>query len=191
MDGLKHSTFAAVAPDVLTLTFNGLSKSHLAAGFRAGWLTLSGPKDRAKSYIEGLNMLASMRLCSNAPAQHAIKPALENLEISDQLAKPGGRIYEQRNVICDALAKIDGISFVRPNSAFYVFPKLDVERFNIRDDEQFALDFLREKHVLLVPGSGFHWPEPDHFRIVFLPEAEALKDAVAKLGDFLSTYKQK
>ena len=190
MDGHRHTTFAAVAPDLFTITFNGISKSHLAAGFRAGWISLAGPKEGAKSYIEGLNMLSSMRLCSNAPAQYAIKPALENIDISDALVAPGGRIYEQRDAVCDALAEIDGLSFVRPKSSFYVFPKVDAKRFNITDDERFVLDFLREKHVLLVPGKGFHWPEPDHFRIVFLPDVESLKEAVGKLRDFLSSYRQ-
>ncbi len=190
MDGNKHSSIAALAPDLFVVTLNGLSKSHLIAGYRIGWMCLSGDKSRVKSYIEGLNMLSSMRLCSNVPAQHAIKPALENLGSSDYLLQPGGRIYEQRNLICDALSGIDGISVVKPKAAFYVFPKIDAKRFNITNDEQFVLDFLREKHVLLVHGGGFHWEQPDHFRIVYLPEKAVLSESMEKLADFLKTYRQ-
>lgn len=191
MDGLKHTSIAALAPDLFVVTLNGLSKSHLIAGYRCGWMSISGDKTRAKSYIEGLNMLSSMRLCSNVPAQRAIKPALENIHATDYLLQPGGRIYEQRRAICDALDRIDGISYVRPKAAFYVFPKIDAKRFNIKSDEQFVLDFLREKQVLLVHGGGFHWDEPDHFRIVYLPEPAVLTESMEKLGDFLKTYIQK
>ncbi len=190
MDGGSHTSIAAIAPDLCVVTLNGLSKSHLIAGYRCGWMSISGNKSYAKSYIEGLNMLSSMRLCSNVPAQRAIKPALENLDSSDYLLKPGGRIYEQRETICRALDKIDGISYVRPKSAFYVFPKIDAKRFNITNDEQFVLDFLREKQVLLVHGGGFHWEAPDHFRIVYLPEPSVLEESMEKLGDFLKTYRQ-
>ncbi|NCB73849.1 MAG: pyridoxal phosphate-dependent aminotransferase [Clostridia bacterium] len=190
MDGGTHTSIAALAPDLCVVTLNGLSKSHLIAGYRCGWMSISGNKESAKSYIEGLNMLSSMRLCSNVPAQRAIKPALENLDSSDYLLKPGGRIYEQRETICRALDKIDGISYVRPKSAFYVFPKIDAKRFNITSDEQFVLDFLREKQVLLVHGGGFHWEAPDHFRIVYLPEPSILEQSMEKLGDFLKTYRQ-
>lgn len=190
MDGNKHTSIASLAPDLFVVTLNGLSKSHLIAGYRIGWMSLSGDKTRAKSYIEGLNMLSSMRLCSNVPAQHAIKPALENINSSDYLLQPGGRIYQQRNLICDALNSIDGISVVRPKAAFYVFPKIDAKRFNITNDEQFVLDFLREKHVLLVHGGGFHWEQPDHFRIVYLPENAVLTESMEKLADFLKTYRQ-
>ncbi len=191
MDGVTHTSIAALAPDLFCVTLNGLSKSHLIAGYRIGWMTLSGDKKRARSYIEGLNMLSSMRLCSNVPAQQAIKPALENLDSSDYLLKPGGRIYEQRNLICDALSAIDGISVVKPKAAFYVFPKIDIKKFNITNDEQFVLDFLREKKVLLVHGGGFHWDSPDHFRIVYLPGVDVLKQSTDKLGEFLATYRQK
>ena len=190
MDGGSHTSIAALAPDLCVVTLNGLSKSHLIAGYRCGWMSISGNKESAKSYIEGLNMLSSMRLCSNVPAQRAIKPALENLDSSDYLLKPGGRIYEQRETICRALDKIDGITYVRPKSAFYVFPKIDAKRFNITSDEQFVLDFLREKQVLLVHGGGFHWEAPDHFRIVYLPEPSILEESMEKLGDFLKTYRQ-
>ena len=191
MDGLKHTSIASLAPDLFVITLNGLSKSHLIAGYRCGWMSISGDKARAKSYIEGLNMLSSMRLCSNVPAQRAIKPALENIHAMDYLLTPGGRIYEQRRAICDALDKIDGISYVRPKAAFYVFPKIDAKRFNIINDEQFVLDFLREKQVLLVHGGAFHWNEPDHFRIVYLPEPSVLTESMEKLGDFLKTYMQR
>lgn len=191
MDGVTHTSIAALAPDLFVVTLNGLSKSHLIAGYRVGWMTLSGDKSRAKSYIEGLNMLSSMRLCSNVPAQQAVKPALDNLEATAYLTQPGGRIYEQRDLIYDALNSIDGISVKKPKAAFYVFPKIDAKRFNITNDEQFVLDFLREKKVLLVHGGGFHWEKPDHFRIVYLPDMEVLRSSTDKLRDFLQTYRQK
>lgn len=190
MDGAKHTSIAALAPDLFVVTLNGLSKSHLIAGYRIGWMSLSGDKARAKSYIEGLNMLSSMRLCSNVPAQRAIKPALEHLDATDALLAPGGRIYEQRAAVCDALDRIDGISYVRPKGAFYVFPRVDAKRFNITNDERFVLDFLRQKHVLLVHGGGFHWEAPDHFRIVYLPTTDVLYESMQKLGEFLQTYRQ-
>lgn len=190
MDGLSHTSIAALAPDLFCITLNGLSKSHLVAGYRVGWMTLSGDKTRAKSYIEGLNMLSSMRLCSNVPAQHTIKPALENLEATASLLTPGGRIYEQRRAICEALDKIDGISYVKPKAAFYVFPKIDAKRFGITNDEQFVLDFLRSEKVLLVHGGGFHWNDPNHFRIVYLPEVAVLEESMKKLSHFLETYRQ-
>ena len=190
MDGAEHTSIAAIAPDLFVVTLNGLSKSHLIAGYRVGWMSLSGDKESAKSYIEGLNMLSSMRLCSNVPAQRAIKPALANLDATKALLLPGGRIYEQRNAVCDALDKIDGISYVRPRGAFYVFPKIEAKRFNITNDEQFVLDFLRQKHVLLVHGGGFHWEQPDHYRIVFLPPVETLYESMQKLGEFLEDYHQ-
>ena len=190
MDGAKHTSIASLAPDLFCVTLNGLSKSHLIAGYRIGWMSLSGDKTRAKSYIEGLNMLSSMRLCSNVPAQRAIKPALEHLETTDELLVPGGRVYEQRAAICAALDRIDGISYVKPKGTFYVFPRVDAKRFNITSDERFVLDFLRQKHVLLVHGGGFHWEAPDHFRIVFLPPTEVLYESMQKLGEFLETYHQ-
>ena len=166
MDGEEHVSIASLAPDMLCLTFNGLSKSHRIAGFRSGWVSLSGDKSRARGYIEGLNMLSSMRLCANVPAQMIVQTALGGYQSVDELLLPGGRIYEQREYIYNALNDIPGISVVKPKAAFYIFPKIDTEKFNIKDDMQFALDFLKEKHVLIVQGTGFNWIAPDHFRIV-------------------------
>ena len=190
MDGHEHHAMAAIAPDLFTVTFNGLSKSHLIAGFRSGWMSLSGNKERAKDYIQGLNMLASMRLCSNVLAQSVIPAALADSDTPASLVKPGGRIYEQREFITKAINDIPGLSVVKPKSAFYLFPKIDAEMFNITNDEQFVVDFLREKHVLLTHGGGFHWPTPDHFRIVFLPEMNTLKQLAERMADFLATYRQ-
>lgn len=190
LDGIEHTSIAALATDVFCVTLNGLSKSHLVAGYRCGWMCLSGPKERAAGYIEGLNMLSSMRLCSNVPAQSAISTALSCLEETKAMLVPGGRIYDQREAVCSGLSKIEGISFVRPRAAFYIFPKLDIQRFGIVDDEKFVLDFLREKQVLLVRGGGFHWEEPDHFRIVYLPEVSVLTEAIGRLGEFLKHYHQ-
>lgn len=191
LDGKKHVSIASLASDLFCVTFNGLSKSHRIAGYRCGWMVLSGDVSKAKGYIEGINMLSSMRLCANVPAQHVIAPALNHRPETDELLLPGGRIYEQRKCICDAIADIDGLSAVTPEAAFYIFPKVDSGRFNIHDDEQFVLDFLREKHVLLVHGGGFNWPEPDHFRIVYLPDVEVLSRSMTKMKEFLSEYLQK
>ncbi len=190
MDGKTHISIASLAPDLMCVTFNGLSKSHRIAGFRSGWMSLSGDKSRCKGYIEGLNMLSSMRLCSNVPAQSIIQTALGGVQSADELLLPGGRIYEQREYIYNALNDIPGVSAVKPEAAFYIFPKLDVKKFNIVNDEKFALDFLREKQVLIVQGSGFNWHEPDHFRIVYLPRIEDLKIATNRLSDFLQHYRQ-
>lgn len=191
MDSLPHTAMASYAGDLLTVSFNGLSKSHRIAGFRSGWMCLSGDKSRAKGYIEGLNILSSMRLCSNVPAQYVIPDALRDCrEKVDTSTLPGGRIYEQREYICAAINSIPGLSVVKPKAAFYIFPKIDTKMFNISDDEQFVLDFLREKQVLLVHGKGFHYDTPDHFRIVYLPEKEVLADAAERLAGFLSAYKQ-
>lgn len=190
MDGKKHISIASLCPDLMCVTFNGLSKSHRVAGYRSGWMSLSGDKSYCKGYIEGLNMLSSMRLCSNVPAQSIIQTALGGIQSADELLLPGGRIYEQREYIYNALNDIPGISTVKPDAAFYIFPKLDTKKFNITNDEQFALDFLRQKHVLIVQGSGFNWKEPDHFRIVYLPQLDDLKVATDRLKDFLSTYHQ-
>ncbi len=190
MDGKKHTSIAALAPDVFTITMNGLSKSHRVAGFRIGWMCLSGPKEHVKDYIEGLNLLSSMRLCSNVPAQQIVAPALAAYPKEDPVLLPGGRIYEQREVITRMLNDIPGVSVVRPEAAFYAFPKLDISKFGITDDEQFVLDFLREKHVLLVHGGGFNWPSPDHFRIVYLPKVSVLEEALTKLEEFLDGYHQ-
>ncbi len=190
MDGEEHISTASLAPDLLCVTFSGLSKSHMVCGYRVGWMILSGNKDIAQDYMAGINMLSNMRLCSNVPGQSIIQTALWGYQSVNEYIVPGGRIYEQRQVICDALNSIPGISVVRPKAAFYVFPKIDVKKFNITDDNQFALDFLREKRVLIVPGSGFNWKQPDHFRVVYLPRPETLTDAANKLGDFLETYRQ-
>ena len=191
MDQYQHTSIASLAPDLFCVTFSGLSKSHMIAGFRIGWMVLSGPKNRAKGYIEGLNMLSSMRLCSNVPAQSIVQTALGGYQSVNEYIQPGGRIYEQREYIYKALTDIPGITAVKPKAAFYIFPKIDVEKFHIENDEQFALDFLHEKQVLLVPGKGFNWHQPDHFRVVYLPNVLQLEKAAKKLSDFLSTYKQK
>lgn len=190
-DGLEHVSIASLAPDLLTITYNGLSKSHLIAGYRCGWMSLCGDKSFAKGYVEGINLLSSMRLCSNVPAQSVIDMALEMEEETKQLLLPGGRIYEQREYIYRALNEIPGISATKPKAAFYVFPKMDVNKFCISDDEKFVLDFLMDKKILLTHGGGFHWEKPDHFRVVYLPELEQLKTACGKLADFMSYYRQK
>ena len=190
MDGIKHTSIAALAPDLFCITLNGLSKSHIAAGFRVGWMLLSGAKEKAKDYIEGLNMLSNMRLCSNVPAQSIVQTALGGYQSVNEYLVPGGRIYEQREFIYKAINDIPGLSAVKPKAAFYIFPKIDVKKFNIYDDEKFALDFLREKKVLVTHGRGFNWGAPDHFRIVYLPRVEELKKATDKLADFLKTYRQ-
>ena len=190
MDGLQHISTASLAPDLFCVTFSGLSKSHMVCGYRVGWMILSGNKESAKSYMEGINMLSNMRLCSNVPGQAIIQTALwGNQSVKDYLV-PGGRVYDQREFIYKALNDIPGITAVKPKAAFYVFPKIDTKKFNIKNDNQFALDFLKEKHVLFVPGTGFNWAEPDHFRVVYLPRVSVLKEAAEKLGDFLSTYRQ-
>lgn len=190
-DGKPHTAIASLCPDLFCVNFNGLSKSHRIAGFRSGWMCLSGDKSYAKGYIEGLNMLSSMRLCSNVPAQMIIQTALGGYQSADELLRPGGRLYEQREFVTKALNDIPGITAVKPDGAFYIFPKIDTEMFNIHDDEQFALDFLHAEHVLLVPGKGFNWKEPDHFRVVYLPDINTLDEAMEKLRRFLKTYRQK
>lgn len=191
MDDLEHTALASLAPDLFTISFNGLSKSHRVAGFRSGWMCLCGNKSKVKGYIEGINLLASMRLCSNVPSQYIIQTALGGYQSADELLLTGGRVYEQREFVYNALKEIPGVSVVKPKAAFYIFPKLDSKKFNIKNDEQFALDFLREKKVLIVQGTGFNWKDPDHFRIVYLPNVIELKSATDKLADFLSTYRQK
>ncbi|MBS6161420.1 MAG: aminotransferase class I/II-fold pyridoxal phosphate-dependent enzyme [Firmicutes bacterium] len=190
MDGEQHISIASLAPDVFCVTFSGLSKSHMIAGFRIGWMILSGNKRIAQDYIEGLKMLSNMRLCSNVPAQSVVQTALGGHQSVNDYIVPGGRIYEQREYIYNALKDIPGISVVKPKAAFYIFPKLDKKKFNLVDDERFALDLLRDKKILVVHGGGFNWKEPDHFRIVYLPRIEVLKESMEKLGDFLSYYHQ-
>lgn len=191
MDGEEHISIASLAPDLFCVTFSGLSKSHMIAGYRIGWMILSGNKSIAKDYMEGLNMLSNMRLCSNVPAQSIVQTALGGHQSVNGYIVPGGRIYEQREYIYKALNDIPGISAVKPKAAFYIFPKIDTKKFNIYDDEKFALDLLREKKILIIHGAGFNWGEPDHFRVVYLPRIEVLKDAVDKMEDFLKTYKQR
>ena len=188
MDGLVHVPIATLAPDLFVVTLNGLSKSHRVAGFRCGWMVLSGDKSRVKGYIEGLNMLASMRLCSNVLSQQIIQTALGGYQSVDDLLLPGGRIYEQREFIYNAINDIPGLSAVKPKAAFYIFPKIDTAKFDIYDDEKFVLDFLHKHHILLVHGGGFNWQQPDHFRIVYLPKMEDLKTTADKMREFLSTY---
>ena len=190
MDGIKHTSIASLAPDLFCVTLHGLSKSHRIAGFRVGWMVLSGRKDHVQGYIEGLNMLSSMRLCSNVPSQMIIQTAIGGIQSADQLILPGGRIYEQRECVDRLVNEIPGLSEVRPHGAFYTFPKLDVKKFNITDDEKFCIDLLHEKRVLLVPGKGFHWEEPDHFRIVYLPRVEVLQEAMNAMAEFLDGYRQ-
>lgn len=191
MDGEEHVALSSLAPDLLTVSFNGLSKSHLIAGYRCGWMCLCGDKSKAKGYIEGINLLSSMRLCSNVPAQSLIPTALANLEDAREMVAPGGRIYEQREYIYNAIQDIPGLSAYKPKAAFYIFPKLDIKKFNITNDEQFSLDLLKEKKILITHGGGFHWETPDHFRIVYLPCIDDLKNSMDAMKDFLATYKQK
>ena len=190
MDGLTHTALASLALDVPCVSFNGLSKSHRIAGFRVGWMVVSGDKKKIKGYIEGLNLLSSMRLCSNVPAQSIVQTALGGVQSVDELLLPGGRIYEQREFVYNALCEIDGISVVKPKAAFYIFPKLDAKKFNLHDDEKLVLDFLKEKKVLLMHGKGFNYPTPDHVRIVYLPRRRVLGEAMDAFKDFLADYKQ-
>ena len=190
MDGLEHISTASLAPDLFCVTFSGLSKSHMVCGFRVGWMILSGNKALAKDYIAGINMLSNMRLCSNVPGQSIIQTALGGYQSVNEYIVPGGRIYDQREFICKALNDIPGISAVRPKAAFYIFPKIDTKKFGITSDTQFALDFLKEKRVLIIPGSGFNWKQPDHFRVVYLPRVADLQSATDKLAHFLAHYRQ-
>ncbi len=190
MDGEEHVSIASLAPDLFCVTFSGLSKSHMIAGYRIGWMILSGNKSIADDYIQGLNMLSNMRLCSNVPAQSIVQTALGGHQSVNDYIIPGGRIYEQREFIYNALNDIPGITAVKPKAAFYIFPKIDTKKFNIVNDERFALDLLKEKKILIIHGGGFNWGEPDHFRVVYLPRIEVLKDATDKLADFLSYYHQ-
>ena len=189
-DEAVHHPIGSLADDVLTVTMNGLSKTHRVAGFRAGWMILSGAKDTARDYIDGLNILASMRLCANVPGQYAIQTALGGYQSINDFTRPGGRLHDQREIAWSMLNNIDGITCTKPMGALYLFPKIDTKRFQITNDEQFALDFLREEKILVVQGTGFNWSEPDHFRIVFLPRREDLIYAIDKLANFLSDYHQ-
>ncbi len=190
MDGYTHTSIASLAPDCFCVTFSGLSKSHMIAGFRVGWMILSGNKDIAKDYIEGIKMLSSMRLCSNVPAQSIVQTALGGTQSVKTYVNATGRVTKQRDFIVERINSIPGLSVVKPKAAFYCFPKIDIEKFNIHDDMQFAYDLLRKEHVLLVQGTGFNWPTPDHFRIVYLPRRAVLSEAMDKIEEFLATYRQ-
>jgi len=186
----KHIPIASIAPDIPVITFNGLSKSHFLCGFRCGWMITSGPRGAWDEYREGVIKLTSMRLCANAPVQTVIPAALSDGKTPRSVSAPGGRLYEQSLAAAEELSKIEGVSFVKNDAAFYIFVKLDKERFGLKSDKRFAADLLRSKGILVVPGSGFDYPEPDHFRIVLLPEAEILRRAIFEIGDFLKDYKQ-
>lgn len=189
-DGAVHHHIAALAPDLLTITFNGLSKAYRVCGFRQGWMILNGPKHLAKGYIEGLDMMASMRLCPNMPMQHAIQTALGGYQSINELILPGGRLLAQRDKAYELVNQIPGISCVKPKGALYMFPKIDVKKYNIYDDEKMVYDLLQQQKVLLVHGRGFNWHSPDHFRIVTLPHEHQLEDALSRLAKFLETYRQ-
>ncbi len=188
-DGIIHVPLCTLASDVLCITFNGLSKSYRIAGFRSGWMMVSGDKSKAASYIEGLDMLASMRLCANVQAQYAIQTALGGYQTINDLVKPGGRLYEQRNIAWQMLNDIPGVSCVKPEGALYCFPRLDPNVYSIEDDEKLMLDLLKAEKVLLVQGSGFNWPTPDHFRVVFLPAEGELREAITRVGRYLATLR--
>ncbi len=189
-DDAVHIPLATLAPDLFCVTFNGMSKSYRVAGFRSGWMVLSGDRQRARSYIEGLTVLASMRLCANMPAQHAVAAALGGRQSIKDLVLPGGRLLESRDAAYKLLNEIPGVSCVKPKGALYAFPRLDPQVFKIKDDQQMVLDLLRAQRILIVQGTGFNWPEPDHFRLVTLPRPEEITDAVTRIGDFLSGYVQ-
>ena len=191
-DGAEAINLATLTgDDVLCLTFSGLSKAYRVCGYRAGWVAITGPKHEAANFIEGITLLASMRLCSNVPAQHAIQTALGGYQSIDALVAPGGRLHEQRDVAYRMLNEIDGISCNQSDGALYLFPKVDTEKFNIVDDEKFMLDLLKEQKILFSHGGAFNWHKPDHFRLVFLPDVQTLTDALNRLGEFLSDYKQR
>jgi alanine-synthesizing transaminase len=189
-DGAVHIPMATIAPDILTISFDGLSKAWRAAGFRAGWMVLSGNRKNAAGYVEGLEMLSNMRLCANMPSQFGIQTALGGYQSVKDLILPGGRLKEQRDIAVNMANAIPGLSVIMPKGALYCFPKVDVKRFNITDDEKFIIDLLRDQHLLLVQGTGFNWKEPDHFRIVFLPDKDTLADAMRRLAVFLDGYRQ-
>ena len=189
-DGAVHHHMAEVAPDLLTVTFNGLSKAYRIAGFRQGWMMLHGPKQAAKGYIEGLDMLASMRLCANVPMQYAIQTALGGYQSINEYILPGGRLLEQRNRAYELLNQIPGVSCVKPMGALYMFPKIDIKKYNIYDDEKMVFDLLTQEKVLLVHGRGFNWQQPDHFRIVTLPYVNQIEEALGQFARFLENYRQ-
>ena len=189
-DGAKHISIASLAPDLLTITFNGLSKAYRVAGYRAGWMVLTGPKSHARGFIEGLDLLAGTRLCPNVPAQHAIQVALGGRQSIYELTGEGGRLLKQRNIAYEKLNEIPGVSVTKPMGALYCFPRLDPEVYEIHDDSKLMLDILRAEKILMVQGTGFNWPTPDHFRVVTLPWASQLENAIERLGNFLVSYRQ-
>jgi len=189
-DDLTHTATASLAPDLLCLTFSGLSKSYRCAGFRSGWMVVSGPTQHAQSYLEGLTMLAGLRLCANVPAQQAIQAALGGHQSIHDLTLPGGRLREQRDRAVEALNAIPGVSCVTPKGALYAFPRIDLDMYPIHDDEQFVLDLLLQEKLHIVQGTGFNWPRPDHFRILTLPHADDLEAIIERIGRFLATYRQ-
>jgi len=189
-DGAVHHHIAGIAPDLMVITFNGLSKAYRVCGFRQGWMILTGPKTKAKGYIEGLDMMAAMRLCPNMPMQHAIQTALGGYQSINELILPGGRLLEQRNRAYELVNQIPGVSCVKPRGALYMFPKIDIKRFNIYDDEKMVFDLLAQEKVLLVHGRGFNWQAPDHFRIVTLPYVHQIEEALGKFARFLANYRQ-
>jgi alanine-synthesizing transaminase len=190
-DGEKHTSIGSLSNDVVTVTFNGLSKNYRSCGYRSGWMVISGDKSRAQDYIEGLNMLSSMRLCANVPGQYAIQTALGGYQSINDLVAEGGRLRRQRDLAWDLVTQIPGVTCVKPKSALYLFPKLDQEMYPITNDQEFIADLLREEKVLLVQGSGFNWAKPDHFRIVFLPHEDVLREAIGRLAKFLERYRKK
>jgi len=190
-DGEQHTSIASLADDVFFVTFNGLSKNYRSCGYRAGWMVVSGDKRRAGDYIEGLNMLASMRLCANTPGQLAIQTALGGYQSIDDLVAPGGRLCRQRDLAHKLLTAIPGVTCVKPKAALYMFPRLDPEMYPIEDDQQFAYDLLAEEKVLIVQGTGFNYPTPDHFRLVFLPHEDDLAEAIGRIARFLEHYRKR
>ncbi|MGV9195158.1 pyridoxal phosphate-dependent aminotransferase [Microbacterium sp. MC2] len=189
-DDAEHIPLATLAPDLLCLTFNGLSKTYRVAGYRSGWMVITGPKKHAAGFLEGIQLLASTRLCPNVPAQYAVQAALSGMQTIDGLIAPTGRLHEQRDAAWETLTAIPGVTCVKPSGALYAFPRLDPDVHDIRDDSKLVYDFLVAEHVLLVPGTGFNWATPDHLRIVTLPEARVLTEAIERLGNFLSSYRQ-
>jgi alanine-synthesizing transaminase len=190
-DGVTHTSIASLADDVLFVTFNGLSKNYRACGYRAGWMIVSGNKKHAQDYIDGLNILASMRLCSNVPGQFAIQTALGGYQSINDLVAPGGRLARQRDLAYDLLTAIPGVTCVKPRAALYLFPRLDPKMYPIEDDQKFILDLLETEKVLVVQGTGFNWPHPDHLRIVFLPNTDDLTDAIGRIARFLESYRKR
>ncbi len=190
-EGVKHTSIASLAEDVLMITFNGLSKNYRSCGYRAGWMVVSGDKRHAKDYIEGLDMLASMRLCANAPGQHGIQTALGGYQSIDDLIKEGGRLRRQRDIAHELITAIPGVSCVKPKAALYMFPRLDPKIYPIKNDQQFISELLQEEKVLLVQGTGFNWPHPDHFRLVFLPHEDDLREAIGRIARFLENYRKR